>query len=30
VTGISVSYAAVGSTTTWIMHFQVDDVGWTG
>ncbi len=29
VTGISVSYAAVGSTTPWNMHFQVDDVGWT-
>ena len=30
VTGISVSFAAVGSTTTWSMHFQVDNVGWTG
>ncbi|HEX8008744.1 MAG TPA: alpha-L-rhamnosidase C-terminal domain-containing protein [Trebonia sp.] len=30
VTGISVSFAAVGSTTPWTMHFQVDDVGWTG
>jgi hypothetical protein len=30
VTGISVSYAAVGSTTPWSMHFQIDDVGWTG
>lgn len=30
VTGISVSFAAVGSSTTWSMHFQVDDVGWTG
>jgi Bacterial alpha-L-rhamnosidase 6 hairpin glycosidase domain/Bacterial alpha-L-rhamnosidase C-terminal domain len=30
ITGISISYAAVGSTTPWSMHFQVDDVGWTG
>jgi hypothetical protein len=30
VTGIAVSFAATGSTTTWSMHFQVDDVGWTG
>jgi hypothetical protein len=30
ITGISVSYAAVGSTTPWSMQFQVDDVGWTG
>jgi hypothetical protein len=30
VTGISVSFAAAGSTTPWSMHFQVDDVGWTG
>jgi hypothetical protein len=29
ITGISVSYAAVGSTTPWSMHFQVDDVGYT-
>jgi hypothetical protein len=29
VTGISVSYAATGSTTPWSMHFQVDGVGWT-
>jgi hypothetical protein len=29
ITGISVSYAAVGSTRLWSMHFQVDDVGWT-
>jgi hypothetical protein len=29
ITGISVSYAAVGSTTSWSMHFQIDDVGWT-
>jgi hypothetical protein len=30
VTGIAVSFAATGSTTAWSMHFQVDDVGWTG
>jgi hypothetical protein len=29
ITGISISYAAVGSTTPWSMHFQVDDVGYT-
>jgi hypothetical protein len=29
ITGISVSYAAVGSTTPWSMQFQIDDVGWT-
>jgi hypothetical protein len=29
ITGISVSYAAVGSTTPWSMHFQLDDVGWS-
>ena len=30
VTGISVSFAATGSTTPWTMHFQIDDAGWTG
>jgi hypothetical protein len=30
VTGIAVSIAATGSATTWSMHFQVDDFGWTG
>jgi len=29
ITGISVSYAAVGSTTPWSMQFQIDDVGWS-
>jgi hypothetical protein len=29
ITGISVSFAAVGSSTPWSMHFQLDDVGWT-
>jgi len=30
VTRIAVSFAAVGSSAPWSMHFQVDDVGWTG
>jgi hypothetical protein len=30
VTGISVSFAAVGATVPWAMHFQIDDAGWTG
>lgn len=29
VTGVSVSFAAVGSTTAWAPHFQLDDVGYT-
>jgi hypothetical protein len=29
ITKISVSYAAVGSTTPWSMQFQIDDVGWS-
>ncbi|MCW2930973.1 MAG: Beta-glucosidase [Actinomycetia bacterium] len=28
ITGMSVSYSAVGSTTPWQMQFQIDDVSW--
>lgn len=30
VTGIAVSFAGTSSTSSWSMHFWVDDVGWTG